>query len=317
MNDIFDITPTTSESRFKETVMRDARRGGITTLTPKGAALILEQMNFPGQRAINAAQVYGHTHAIIRGDWMEGHAMTFAELPDGRIWLVDGQHRLTAISQQSENVPVTIRLVPVENEKEAGEFYSGFDQKTSVRSTKQIIHATQACDDSGLSVDVAAAVFAASTLLDNDLIPATNAQNNKNREIFLLHTRMSAIAAWKKEALIYSGIMDIAQRSLRAKMMQAGIMAVALYTLRYQGSKAVDFWTGFATQANLGVSDPRQALYADCMTRKLNCGSSKQRVQQPTLAWNAFFQGRKLQIIKCLPDSKVVILGTPLAKGAA
>ena len=50
----------------------------------------------------------------------------------------------------------------------------------------------------------------------------------------------------------------------------------------------------------LRKNDPRATLFKDILTRALNSGSVRQRVQMPALAWNAFCEGRNLKIIKCI-----------------
>ena len=286
---------------------------GVVTLKPSGAKFMLEHLNFPHQRAVDDSRVFTHQHALRRGDWMEGHTITFVELPDGRVWLVDGQHRLTAISQWEGAVPVTIRLVQVESEKEARHFYAGFDQKTSVRTTTQILDAVGIAKAAGLSDAISKAVFEASTLLANGLEPLVGCANaRKHKELFLQSTRMDAVAAWAHEARTYEGLIAGAKAVLRSKLLMPGVTAVALYTLRHQPVKAVEFWQGVANNNRLASNDPRAALIADLLTRRLNAGSVRQRVQMPVVAWNAFFKHRTLQQIKCVPDAPIVVLGTPL-----
>ena len=99
-------------------------------------------------------------------------------------------------------------------------------------------------------------------------------------------------------------------------MCGAGVMAVALYTLRHQPARAHEFWHGVAGNDGLRKGDPRAALIADLLfNRTLNVGSHRQKVQQPALAWNAFCEGRDLKIIKCIDGAALTLWGTPLAKG--
>lgn len=299
--------------RLKSIVAMAQRKGGVVTLTPAGAQAILDHLNFPGQRAINPSRVYGHRYAIIEGNWLEGHAITLTEMPDGRIWLVDGQHRLTAIAEGGVNVAITVRIVESENEREARNFYAGFDQATSVRTNAQVIEAVQAHEGAGVSKAMAEAVLNASTLLANSLEPLTGAASiKKNQELFLPATRLRAILDWSEEAQQYEQIIKKAKRTLRTKLLQAGPTAVALYTLRHQPAKAHDFWRGLAENDGLRSNDPRAALYADLLTRNLGSGSIRQRVQQSAMAWNAFFRGRTLQQIKCVQGGLITLLGTPL-----
>lgn len=291
---------------------------GVVKVAPGIAARILEELNFPEQRKVDTSRVYGHGDNIRRGDWMEGHPITFVALPSGRIWLVDGQHRLVAISQQDAAVPVTIRIVPVESEKEARHFYAGFDQKKSVRTDTQILAAVDIVSATGLRSATTTHLYRAAPLLLNGLEPvAAAAARVKNRDVFLQANKLAVVRDWASEAKEYEKALDRATlKGLRLKMQGAGAMAVALYTLRHQPKKAHEFWHGVADNNGLRKGDPRAALIADLLyTRDLNTGSARQKVQQPALAWNAFCEGRDLKIIKCIDGAVLTLWGTPLAKG--
>lgn len=300
--------------RLKHTMAMAKNKDGIVTLTPFGAKTILEHLNFPGQRKLKEeTRVFGHHLRIIKGDWLEGHAITFAELPDGRIWLMDGQDRLTAISMCGGNVAVSIRIVPVENEDEAAEFYAGFDMASSVRTETEVIQATGAAQKAGISTAMAKAVAEASVILANKMEPISGAASvRKNAALFQLARRMNSIQDWAEEARFYEALIKPSKRPLRSRLLESGVVAVALYTISHQPVKASEFWSGLAKNDGLRSNDPRAALYTDLISRNLSIGSVRQRVQQPAVAWNAFFRGRTLQQIKCVPDAPIVILGTPL-----
>lgn len=296
--------------------MVDRSETGVVYVAPGIAKRILAELNFPGQRPVDTGRVYGHRHAIIKGDWLEGHAITFALMSDGRIWLVDGQHRLTAISENDAPVPVTIRTVPVESEAEARHFYAGFDQKKSVRTDKQILDAVGIAKETGLSSKMTSAVYAAAPLLLNDLEPLTGSANIKKRpDMFLQHNKLEIVQEWAKEAREYEQLIKSAKKGLLMALRATGVVAVALYTLRHQPATAKQFWSGLAENDGLRKNDPRSTLIDDLLTRTLATGSVRQRVQQPALAWNAFCEGRDLKIIKCIDGAAITLWGTPLAKG--
>lgn len=289
---------------------------GVVNIAPEIAKRILEELNFPGQRLVDSGRVYGHRHAIITGDWLEGHSITFAALPDGKIWLVDGQHRLTAISQSESAIPITVRIVPVEGVKDAQRFYAGFDQKKSVRTDRQILDAVGVAEETGLSKRMTLCVYQAAPLLLNDLEPLTGSVNiKKNPDMFLHNNKLEIVQGWAKEAREYEQITKLAKKTLLQGMRSTGIISVALYTLRHQPARAREFWTGLAEHDGLRKNDPRATLYSDILTRTMVTGSIRQRVQQPALAWNAFCEGRDLKIIKCIDGAAITLWGTPLAKG--
>ena len=290
--------------------------GGVVMMPPGIAQRLLQELNFPGQRVINTGRVYGHRHAIVTGDWEEGHVITFVSLPDGRLWNVDGQHRLTAISQNEASVPVTVRIVPMDSEKDARHFYAGFDMRKSVRTDKQILDAVGAAQECGLTNRMANALYQATPLLLNSLEPLTGSVNVRGRpDMFLQHNKMATLHEWAGEGQAYEKLLKPARSALLLKMRASGVLAVALYTLRYQPARATEFWGGIAENDGLRKHDPRATLIADLLGRSLNTGSVRQRVQQPSLAWNAFCEGRDLKIIKCIDGAAITLWGTPLAKG--
>ena len=287
--------------------------GGVVNIAPGIAKRILEELNFPGQRSIDSRRVYGHSHAIAKGDWMESYSLHFAALPDGRIWLVDGQHRLTAIASQEAVVPTTVRIIEVESEKQARTFYAGFDGKGSVRTNVQILDAVCLSEELGLTNRMTRAVYEAAPLLLNRLEPLTGSINIKaNPSIYLQSARMGVVVDWAKQAREYDDITRNAGKGLYEKLRKTGPCAVALYTLRHQPARAREFWKGVAENDGLRRGDPRHTLIQDLMTRDAVTGAVRQRVQQSTLAWNAFCEGRDLKIIKCVTGAPLYVWGTPI-----
>jgi len=288
--------------------------GGLVKMAPGTAKRILEELNFPGQRIIDTSRVYSHARNIVKGDWIESFAIDFVALPDGRIWLVDGQHRLTGITQQEGPTPITIRLIEVDSEKDARRVYAGYDQKRSVRTNTQIIDALDIAAETGLSRNMATSVFESASIIMNNLEPITGSANTrKNPEFFLQNNRIEIVREWAKEAKIYEDIVKKAKNAIRVKMRTTGMVAVALYTLRHQPAKAVEFWTGVAENDGLRKNDPRATLVYDLLARSLVTGSIRQKVQQPAVAWNAWCEGRNLINLKCVDANAITLWGTPLA----
>jgi len=289
---------------------------GLVKMAPGTAKRILEELNFTGQRKVESRRVYGHAYAIKTGDWIEDYPIHFVALPDGRIWLVDGQHRLTAIAEQQTPIGVSIRLVEVDSEKEARNFYAGFDKRDSVRTNAQIIDAIELADETGLSKRMARAVFEAAPILLNNMEPIAGASHVKNTpQVFLQQCRIQLVLDWVKEAKEYEAIISESSKLLLEKLKQTGPVATGLYTLRHQPAKAREFWSGLANNDGLRRADPRATLITDYIARIGNKGSIRQRVQQTSLAWNAFCEGRDLKIIKCVEGAAITLWGTPLKAG--
>jgi len=288
--------------------------GGVVRMSPGTAGRILDELNkFPRQRDIRPQRVYGHARRIVTGDWLESFQIDFVELPTGQIWLVDGQNRLTAIAQQDSVVPVTLRIIPVESVKEAKQIFAGYDQKSSIRTNRDILNAIGIAEETGMSRKMSDVVFAAATLLLNNLEPITGSANtSRYPELFFQNNRIEIVKEWAKEAIIFEQILKKAKTGFATSLRGTGVVAVALYTLRHQPAKALEFWTGVAENDGLRKHDPRAAFISDLLLRQKNAGNIRQKVQQPALAWNAWCEGRNLSIIKCITGATITLWGTPL-----
>ena len=303
--------PGSMEYILRSLVSKSVR--GVVHLSPGTADRILKELNFPGQRPIYSNRVYGKSLAIVTGDWIDSFSIDFATLPDGRIWMLDGQHRTTAISEQQTPVPVTIRLIEVDSEKEAKKLYAGYDQSDSVRTTKQILDAVGIAKEIGITERLARAIFESAPILLNNMEPIVGSVNVRlHPEVFTKQKRMEAIGAWAKEAKEFEQIITPAAAALKARLKTQGPLAVGLYTLRHQPARAREFWSGLANNDGLRRTDPRATLIQDYLTRSAHSGSIRQRVQQTSLAWNAFCEGRDLKIIKCIDGAQIVLWGTPV-----
>lgn len=286
---------------------------GVVNMAPGTAKRIFDELNFPDNRKLEASREFGHAYAIKTGDWVEDYPIHFSALPDGRIWLVDGQHRISAISKCESPVGVSVRIVDVESEKEARKFYAGFDQKSSIRTNVQILDAVDVAKELGLSNRMARAIYEAAPILLNNLEPIIGSANVKaNIEIFIQQSRLKAVTDWAAQAREFAKITECAMKGVYESLRKPGVVAVGLYTVLHQPARAKEFWSGVSKDDGLRKGDPRKALVDDFKTRTMNTGSVRQRVQQSAMAWNAFCEGRDLKVIRCITDSPITLWGTPL-----
>lgn len=287
---------------------------GIIKIAPGIAGRVLAETNFDGQRPVRASRVQEHLGRLLTEAWAPSFAISFARLPDGSLILVDGQHRLSAIAQYEQPVSVRVLLHDVANEAEARRIYIGFDPATSARTTSEVLDAIQLGGQLQIRKQVRNATYRALVLLHNkfefgraNMMRAAAAINQD--------ARIEAFAEWEQQAKQWNEIYGQADHAHARSLLTTGVTAVGLYTLKYQPSRAYDFWLGVAENNGLKKFDPRHTLIQDFHTRALNSGSSRQSVQAPVLAWNAFFEGRPLKIIKCIEGADIRIAGTPFANG--
>ena len=288
--------------------------GGVVRMAPGVAQRILDEMNFEGQRSVKEARVIKHLQRINSGLWRESFPVTIVVLPSGEMMLIDGQHRLTAIARNLSSIPVTIILAKAATEHEARRLYAGFDEPTGTRSVHEVLSAVGLPDELGLPRAFTTSLYNALPVLRNGLEPITGSviAPEKYVRLFGTDSRLADIGEWKSEAEKFLEAVKKTTGKVRSKLLCAGFMSVALYTFRHQPGKAHSFWHGLADNDGLKRDAPRAALLRDMFERVGNSGSIRQQTQAPSLAWNAYCEGRPLKIIKCVTGARITLWGTPL-----
>ena len=287
---------------------------GVITLAPGIAARILEELNFPGQRKRKAFRVGEHQARIQKGSWNPEYPITFLQMPDGAMWLADGQHRMEAIAQSGTAIAVRINLMRAADEHEARRIYAGFDRPEYIRTQEEMLSGLGVVAETGLKQRTVRALFRALPILLNNMEHARSSQEHA-AGARSVEARIDLLPEWTPEATRYEAIVDSAESALKAPLFGAGVMAVALYVLRYQPARAEEFWRGVIDGGVLNKDDPRQRLMWDLLNRNLNVGSLRQGIQMSTLAWTRWCEGARMKMIRCTEGAPIVIWGTPLAKG--
>lgn len=289
---------------------------GLVAIAPGVAQRIVEETNFHGQRRRKPARVAERLLAIRNGHWSPGvSTISFAETPDGALYLVDGQHRLWAIYESGRVCKTRVAIIPAANMDDVRRVYALFDLPDAKRGDGEMLASLCLDEKLALRRDTVRALYKALTIIRNGMEPASNA----SRADAMSRTgRLEDISAWRSEAEAYETLIRNADAHIANRMLRGGCMAVALVCLRHQPAKARAFFGGVAANDGLRKNDPRARLVADFSSRNLSQGSMRQSVQRVAAAWNAFYDGRELSMIKCIEGAALVIKGTPYnGKGGA
>lgn len=101
---------------------------------------------------------------------------------------------------------------------------------------------------------------------------------------------------------------------MRQKMLRGAVLAVALVTLKHQPARAIDFWAAIAKENRLerGAGEHTLARFINDSTNKRE-GRGVDGAAYVACAWNAFFEGRQVSLLRRIDDKKVglTIKGTP------
>ena len=286
---------------------------GIVTIAPGIAARILEETNFEGQRKVKGLRKLKHTKRLMGGSWNPNFPINFAMLPDGTLVLVDGQHRMEAIVEYGIATRVKVNITKVEDYAEVRQLYAGFDEADSSRTEIEVIDGVGLTEDTGVPRTVVKAGMRAIGIIMNNMEPINGGHGQE--ESRLLDVRLAEFLDWKEEAAAWAEIIATGNRFVKAKMLNAGCMAVGMYTLKHQPGRAREFWGAVADPDKLAKHDPRLRLHSDFQTRFQSSGHIRQKVQAPAIAWNAWNEGRQLKQLKCYEGAAITIWGTPLHKG--
>lgn len=276
-------------------------------VSPAMAKAMREAMHFERQRPIDQRNVERLAEEMKRGWFLSGTPLFICVLPDGREYLVNGNHTLEAIAASGVTVPLVMIRRRVRDMEEAARCYAVLDlQKT--RTWANVIQAAGLGDDLPNSTKVLSALGV--ILMNFDYRPQDRfMQMSRNMRLEMIPDYTIAAHA------LHDAMKGGTSAGFRC-ITRAAIMAVALYTMRYQPSLGAEFWGALAADDGLKQTDPRKALLR--FSQNNPSGGSSSRVLQSKaamLAWNAFFEGRALEYCKPQQMGAMRILGTPWHKG--
>lgn len=301
-------TTTTHETVPERPFILDTLRTMVTVVTPSQATDILARANWRRQRMVSPAWVERLRMAILKHE-LTFLTLVYGEYPNGARVLVDGQHRLTALALTDVTLQATIVVHRVMNEQELGDLYLKYD-RSKARGPEVGLRAQGIFEESATPEGFVKRMGAAAGLVESGFDRGRRVKGSD------LLWRTAAVKAWLPEIALYHDTLLDAPGETQRRLLRSAVGAVALATFRSQTGMAAKFWRRLATQDMLAADDPRYILMA--WLRNNNAKSAKYGVVEVVQslyvagAWNAFFEGRKLKILKVAdPSAAVRIAGTP------
>lgn len=276
-------------------------------ITPEWAATILATMNWERQREIRASWVEKLKMAMLKGE-LTFISLVFAEFPDGKLILVDGQHRLSALVEIGRPFPATVVTHRVTTTDELGKLYLKFD-RPQARGPETHLKALGVFDETSVPPNFVRRMGGAVAMI------ATGFARGY-RQTSSMVERTNDVRAWLPEIEAYHKILYGVSPQVQRRLMRQAVVAVALVTIRYQPGLAESFWTKTATQEMLGADDPRKRLFTwldeNTVFRNKRGLSEIAYSLYVATAWNAFAEGRSIKLLK-VPDvsAAVRLVGTP------
>lgn len=291
---------------FSIAAPRASFRTHDTLITPEYAREILANENWTRQRDVNWRWVTDLTAAIQQGQ-LTFLSLVFAELPDGSRHLVDGQHRLNALSGLDLSLPASVITHRVQDDAELGALYLKYD-RSRARGPEVGLKAMGVLEQSG---DVPSGFVRRMSGGVHIIQSGFSRSYRQNRDLV---SRSLATGAWMAEITAFYDAITGAPTEVKYKLQRSPVAAVALVTFRHQEGLAEEFWSRVASQEMLGADDPRRRLMMWLRANVVNnIGSDILYCRYVAGAWNAWFEHRDLKILKVVDnDAAVRIVGTPV-----
>lgn len=279
-----------------------------TLITPDYAREILAAENWTRQRDVNWRWVADLTAAIQTGQ-LTFLSLVFAELPDGSRHLVDGQHRLNALSGLDLSLPASVITHRVKDDADLGKLYLKYD-RARARGPEVGLKAMGILEQSG---DVPPGFVRRMSGGVHIIQGGFSRSYRQNKDLV---ARSLATGAWMGEITAFYAAISGAPAEVKYKLQRAPVAAVALVTFRHQEGLAEEFWSRLASQEMLGTDDPRRRLMIWLRSNVVtSMGSDILYCRYVATAWNAWFEHRDLKIIKVMDsDAPVRIAGTTVGR---
>lgn len=290
-------------------------------VTPDQAKEWLEHNVFESQRKLRPAHVVFLAGEMKSGRFRRGTPIEFGVL-NGKPFLVNGQHTLSAVVQSGQSVELIMVTQPVPSEEALGWLYNTHDSglaRTWVDAYAALkLNSKFNMTDSEVNAYGRAAPFIGGCFGYRE-VKEFSASRNRD-------ARISVMEAYHDAARTYLDCLLPAEPAIRKALMLAPCFALGTYTVANDKERATQFWTLAADDQNLTKADPPKV--ATMLAQRPTNYRQRAMVglaQSLVLIWNSHCLGKPIKLTKkgeppaliTKPADVVRILGTPLAEPEA
>ncbi len=272
------------------------------------ARRILDERVYERQRPVAKHGVALWAEMLRRKSFHQDHQIWFGLL-NGRLHLIDGQHRLRAVAESGVQAAFQVMIWNISTEADLHEAYTCFDRVGRPRSLSEVLNAHGISEMYGLTKGGAREVFRAALLIRYNFDPPH--QNLDPIAIRNDQERLKYAEPLWAIAAEYEKLIRPAPATLRKRLFSSQVLAVALLTLIHQHELAVVFWRELAKDDGLRTGDGRKTLLkwlGEHMFERMGYNGAV----AATLAWNAFYEHRSIETLKVGSTKGIRIAGTPV-----
>lgn len=292
----FDLTPelrafiSANDIRSMQEIAR-RHESYFAIVTPMEAAQWLEWYAYDKQRKLRPSHVKALRFAMEKGEFKPTAQVAFVTFRNKKS-CVNGNHTLAAIAAYNKPVVLNIVCHRAELQEEVGLIYAAYDIQLR-RQFGELAEGMDAPSLSGLGRNFSKAGNAVGLIYNNFM--------RGKRANFSVVDHVMATMHYAEATKVY--LDAIRGSGLRDKMLNKGIMAVALVTLHDSSEKletAIEFWRQVALGDGLGKDDPRKELHIFVRTAKVAGGGAKGESYRPEAmsryaahCWNGWIKGKR------------------------
>jgi hypothetical protein len=208
-------------------------------------------------------------------------------MPDWRLILVDGHHRMCAQVISGKSIQWIVVIHPCESDDDVAKLFCTFNTKERRRSTNTVLGALNVGPKLGIKRELMKSAFVAVPIIACGFDLA-------NRDLLLeksIDRRVALALDFRREIVAWDLATKDCAWSLKKKLLGSGPLAVALVTFRYHKIKAKEFWGGVAANDGLMKLDPRHTYlrYLNGEFPSSKGSNTEQSLRYAAAAWSAWF----------------------------
>lgn len=229
-------------------------------VTPATAKQWLENCRYPLQRKLRKDRIAMYAEIMRRGDWVQDKELKFACM-DGKLYLVNGQHRLSAIVASGLPQMFNVITVHVGDNEQLAAIYNTEDNNI-IRTFDDVVRTTLLPNVTGICrSDLSTLKAAVVYINDNFGVRRTKIDS------WLIASQIEKIYhepfSYFLEAI--SGASEKRFSRTKKKFQRASVVSVAIVTYmesvkQFGFSKVDAFWSGAAKDDGLKRGDPRKVM---------------------------------------------------------
>jgi len=282
----------------------------VVTLTAKQAKQVLENTNYELNRPIKQTRIFNYQYQMQQGKFTIT-TLSFVRRKN-QLTLVDGQHRLEAQVAAGTNQEYNILVSPINSEEDLSLVYERIDIGAQ-RTFTDSLRTDRAIADAGITTNQSAKLSSAVAIISYGFRQARGA--NRLEDNYLLQSRTfrrKVSVSFVEEAVLFFACLTGTNSRLNRTMTRSSLMSIALTTLRYQPTKAAEFWQAISENDRLPAKSPAARVVAFLLNNP-ESDSIAMNTRLFARAWNAYFENTPtIAGMHSAPTDKPILLkGTP------